>query len=78
MDKDGTKSGFDINILSQISKITNIPIIASGGAGDLNHFYDAIELGKVDAVLAASVFHFGEYSIHQVKNFLKDKGIFMR
>ena len=78
MDKDGTKSGFDINILSQISKITNIPIIASGGAGDLSHFHDAIKLGNVDAVLAASVFHFGEYSIHQVKNFLKDKGIFMR
>ena len=71
MDKDGTKSGFDINILSQISKITNIPIIASGGAGDLSHFHDAIKLGKVDAVLAASVFHFGEYSIHQVKIFLK-------
>ena len=78
MDKDGTKSGFDINILSQISKTTNIPIIASGGAGDLSHFHDAIKLGNVDAVLAASVFHFGEYSIHQVKNFLKDKGIFMR
>ena len=78
MDKDGTKSGFDINILSQISKITNIPIIASGGAGDLSHFHDAIKLGKADAVLAASVFHFGEYSIRQVKNFLKDKGIFMR
>ena len=78
MDKDGTKSGFDIKILSQISNTTNIPIIASGGAGDLNHFYDAIKLGNADAVLAASVFHFGEYSIHQVKKFLKDNGIFMR
>ena len=78
MDKDGTKSGFDINILSQISNTTNIPIIASGGAGDLSHFYDAIKLGNADAVLAASVFHFGEYSIHQVKKFLKDNGIFMR
>ena len=78
MDKDGTKSGFDIKILSQISNTTNIPIIASGGAGDLSHFYDAIKLGNADAVLAASVFHFGEYSIHQVKKFLKDNGIFMR
>ena len=78
MDKDGTKEGFDNEILCEISKKLSIPVIASGGAGSLQHLYDAISLGKADAVLAASIFHFGEYSICQAKDFLRDKGVFVR
>jgi len=78
MDKDGTKEGFDNEILCEISKKLSIPVIASGGAGSLQHLYDAISLGKADAVLAASIFHFGEYSISQAKVFLRDKGVFVR
>ena len=78
MDKDGTKEGFDNEILCEISKKLSIPVIASGGAGNLQHLYDAISLGKADAVLAASIFHFGEYSISQAKDFLRDKGVFVR
>ena len=78
MDKDGTKEGFDNDILCEISNKLGIPVIASGGAGSLQHLYDAISLGKADAVLAASIFHFGEYSISQAKDFLRDKGVFVR
>ena len=78
MDKDGTKEGFDNEILYEISNKLSIPVIASGGAGSLQHLYDAISLGKADAVLAASIFHFGEYSISQAKDFLRDKGVFVR
>ena len=78
MDKDGTKEGFDNEILNEISNKLSIPVIASGGAGSLQHLYDAISLGKADAVLAASIFHFGEYSISQAKDFLRDKGVFVR
>ena len=78
MDKDGTKEGFDNEILCEISNKLSIPVIASGGAGSLQHLYDAISLGKADAVLAASIFHFGEYSIGQAKDFLRDKGVFVR
>ena len=78
MDKDGTKEGFDNVILYEISNKLSIPVIASGGAGSLQHLYDAISLGKADAVLAASIFHFGEYSISQAKDFLRDKGVFVR
>ena len=78
MDKDGTKEGFDNEILSEISNKLSIPVIASGGAGSLQHLYEAISHGKADAVLAASIFHFGEYSISQAKDFLRDKGVFVR
>ena len=78
MDKDGTKDGFDIDILSKISKNVNIPVIASGGAGNLDHLYQAIVKGNADAVLAASIFHFGEYTINQAKEYLKAKGILVR
>ena len=78
MDKDGTKDGFDIDILSKISKNINIPVIASGGAGNLEHLYEAIEKGKADAVLAASIFHFGEYTILEAKNYLRDRDIIVR
>ena len=68
----------DNEILCEISNKLSIPVIASGGAGSLQHLYDAISLGKADAVLAASIFHFGEYSISQAKDFLRDKGVFVR
>jgi cyclase len=78
MDKDGTKSGFDLEILSMANKILTIPIIASGGVGSIEHFYDGVKIGKADALLAASVFHFNEFSIMDVKNYLKDKHIEVR
>ena len=78
MDKDGTKDGFDIEVLKKISNNVNIPVIASGGAGNLDHLYQAIVKGNADAVLAASIFHFGEYTISQAKEYLKAKGILVR
>ena len=78
MDKDGTKDGFDIEILRKISNNVNIPVIASGGAGNLDHLNQAIVKGNADAVLAASIFHFGEYTISQAKEYLKAKGILVR
>lgn len=78
MDKDGTKDGFEIEILRKISNNVNIPVIASGGAGNLDHLYQAIVKGNADAVLAASIFHFGEYTISQAKEYLKAKGILVR
>ena len=78
MDKDGTKSGFDNELLSKVSEFLKIPIIASGGVGALEHFYDGIVKGKADALLAASVFHFNEISIKEVKKYLKDKNINIR
>ena len=78
MDKDGTKSGFDLEILSQANDILTIPIIASGGVGSIQHFYEGIATGKADALLAASVFHFNEFSIMDVKNYLKEKNIEVR
>ncbi len=78
MDKDGTKSGFDLEILLEANKILNIPIIASGGVGSINHFYEGITIGKADALLAASVFHFNEFSIMDVKNYLKNNKIEVR
>ena len=78
MDKDGTKDGFDLEILNTISTDLNIPLIASGGAGNLEHLHQAITKGNADAVLAASIFHFGEFSITEAKEYLKGKGIFVR
>ena len=78
MDKDGTKSGFDLEILSNANKILSIPVIASGGVGSIEHFYEGIKIGKADALLAASVFHFNEFSIMDVKNYLKEKKIDVR
>ena len=78
MDRDGTKSGFDLDILSEVNKIINIPVIASGGVGSLKHFYDGVTYGKADALLAASVFHFNEFSIMDVKNYLKKRNIEVR
>ena len=78
MDKDGTKSGFDNELLAKTAGLVNIPIIASGGVGNLEHFLDGIKIGKADAVLAASIFHFGEYTIAQAKEFLHSAGVAVR
>jgi imidazole glycerol-phosphate synthase subunit HisF len=78
MDKDGTKDGFDIPILKLICENTNIPIIASGGAGNPEHMSEAILRGGADAVLAASIFHFGTYSIHETKLAMQEMGIKVR
>ena len=78
MDYDGTKSGYDLELLNVVTKTCGIPVIASGGAGNLSHLSDAIIKGGADAVLAASIFHFGTYSIKQAKSYLKENGIKVR
>lgn len=78
MDCDGTKLGYDIPLTRCISESVNIPVIASGGAGTLEHLYEALFDGKADAVLAASIFHYREYTIHQAKLYLKDKSVPVR
>jgi len=78
MDKDGTKEGYDLELTRTISEAVNIPVIASGGAGNLEHLYQALTRGKADAVLAASIFHYGEYSIKEAKEYLKNKGLEIR
>ncbi len=74
-DADGTKEGYDLEMTKAVAEAVTVPVTASGGAGKLEHFYDAVVLGKAAAVLAASVFHFGEISIPQAKQYLKEKGI---
>jgi len=78
MDRDGTKKGFDNNLMRSISDVVDIPIIASGGAGSLKHLVDGIKEGEADAVLAASIFHYGEYSIKEAKKYMYEHGIEMR
>ena len=78
MDADGTKDGYDIELTRAVSESVNVPVIASGGAGTFKHFLDVLTLGKADAVLAASVFHYGQYSIRQVKDYLKIHGVEVR
>ncbi len=78
MDCDGTKAGYDLELTSAIAERVDIPVIASGGAGTMEHFYDAFTKGKADAVLAASLFHFKELEIRQVKEYLADRGIPVR
>ena len=78
MDRDGTKKGFDNNLMKSISDAVDIPIIASGGAGSLRHLVDGISEGEADAVLAASIFHYGEYSIKEAKKYMHEHGIEMR
>jgi len=75
---DGTKEGYDLKLTRDIAEATGLPVIASGGAGRLEHFYEAVAEGKASAVLAASVFHFGIFSISQVKAYLKEKGVSVR
>ena len=78
MDKDGTKDGYDIDLTYAVTSSINIPVIASGGAGKLEHLRDVIKLAGADAVLVASIFHYGEYSVKQAKEYLKSEGINMR
>jgi imidazole glycerol-phosphate synthase subunit HisF len=78
MDRDGTKSGFDLELTRAISDAVDIPIIASGGVGNLQHMVDGITIGRADAVLAASIFHFGEYSVDQAKHYMQQHGVEVR
>ena len=78
MDKDGTKSGYDLPLTKTISQNLRIPIIASGGAGNLEHLADGVKMGEADAVLVASIFHYGEYTIKEAKEFMNSKGISIR
>lgn len=78
MDYDGTKEGYDLELTKKISESVRIPVIASGGAGNLEHLYDALTEGKADAVLAASIFHFRQYSVGEAKKYLNRKGVKIR
>jgi cyclase len=78
MDKDGTKTGFNLPLTRAVSEAVCVPVIASGGVGNLDHLADGILQGKADAVLAASIFHFGEYTIQQAKEHMAARGIEVR
>ncbi len=78
MDADGSKNGYDIELTRRVSEAVRIPVIASGGAGNLDHMVDVLQLGKADAVLAASIFHFGEYTVAQAKEYFAERGIPVR
>ena len=78
MDRDGTKKGYDLELTELVSNSVNIPVIASGGVGKLDHLYDGLKKGRASAVLAASIFHFGEFSINDVKKYLDSRGIPVR
>jgi len=78
MDRDGTKKGYDLDLTKKVSNLVNIPVIASGGVGSLEHLHQGIKIGKANAVLAASIFHFGEFSIQDAKKYLDSKGIPVR
>ncbi len=78
MDKDGTQEGYDIDLMTKIASRVNIPLIASGGVGNLDHLVDGIKLGNASAVLAASIFHYGKYSVKEAKEYLDTKGIPVR
>jgi imidazole glycerol-phosphate synthase subunit HisF len=78
MDRDGTKDGYDLELLEAIGRVVNVPVIASGGAGNLGHLVEALAPGRADAVLAASIFHFGEYRVAEAKAYLAARGIPIR
>ena len=78
MDCDGTKNGYDLELTRIIAENVSVPVIASGGAGNMEHFYDALTEGKADAALAASLFHFKELEIKEVKKYLRERGISVR
>jgi cyclase len=78
MDRDGTKNGFDLDLTSRISDAVNVPVIASGGVGNLQHLVDGIVQGKADAVLAASIFHFGEHTVPEAKRYMAERGVTVR
>lgn len=78
MDRDGTRDGFDLELTRRICEAVDVPVIASGGVGNLDHLADGVTIGKADAVLAASIFHFGDYTVQQAKQHMADRGIEMR
>ena len=78
MDRDGTKLGFDIELTRTISRTVNIPVIASGGVGNLDHIYEGLTAGEASAALAASIFHYGEYTVSECKQFLSERGVRVR
>jgi cyclase len=78
MDRDGTKQGFDLALTRAVSEAVPVPVIASGGVGNLDHLAEGVTLGKADAVLAASIFHFGEFAIREAKTHLAERGIEVR
>ena len=78
MDCDGTKAGYDIELTRAVARAVSVPVIASGGAGTLEHFYDALTEGEADAALAASLFHFKELEISEVKKYLGERGVPVR
>ena len=78
MDRDGTKEGYDLELTRTISETVTIPVIASGGAGKLEHLCDGVKLGKADAVLVASIFHYGEYKISEAKHYMAQNGVIVR
>ena len=78
MDCDGTKAGYDLELTRTIAENVSVPVIASGGAGNMEHFYEALTEGKADAALAASLFHYRELEIRDVKQYLRDRGVSVR
>jgi cyclase len=78
MDRDGTRSGYDLELTRTVSDSVSVPVIASGGVGNLSHLYDGLETAGAEAVLAASIFHFGEYSVEEAKLYLKERGVEVR
>lgn len=78
MDRDGTQDGYDLPLTRAVSEAVNLPVIASGGAGSLEHLYDAVVAGKADAVLAASIFHFGQVTLQEAKTYLAERGVVIR
>jgi cyclase len=78
MDRDGTKNGFDLELTRRVAEAVTVPVIASGGVGNLQHLADGVQQGKADAVLAASIFHYGEYTVRQAKEYMRSRGIEVR
>jgi cyclase len=78
MDRDGTRSGFDLALTRAVSQAVTVPVIASGGAGTLDHLADGVQQGAADAVLAASIFHYGHFTVRQVKQHMASRGITVR
>ena len=78
MDRDGTQDGYDLKLLQEVARRVRIPVIASGGAGSPEHLLEGLEVGRADAVLAASIFHYGRYTVVDVKRYLADRGVAVR